>query len=60
MSYSVVVTKVDPELKKQAQAVAKKLEIPLSVAIRAYLIQFVKTKTIVFSANDDYLESITK
>lgn len=53
MSYAVVTTKLDPQTKKQAQKTAGELGIPLSVVIKAFLKQFIKTKTIEFSARDE-------
>ena len=53
MNYAVVATKVDPKLKKKAQETAEALGIPLSVVIKAFLKQFVKTKTVTFSARDE-------
>lgn len=53
MSYAVVTTKVDPQTKRQAQETAEKLGMPLSVVIKAFLRQFIKTKTVEFSARDE-------
>ena len=53
MNSSVVVTKIDPQTKEQAQKTAKALGIPLSVIIKAFLKQFIKTKSIEFSARDE-------
>lgn len=50
MNYAVVVTKIDPQTKKEAQATAKKLGLSLSAVIKAFLKQFVRTKTVTFSA----------
>jgi len=52
MSYAVVTTKVDPQTKKEAMATANELGMPLSVVIKAFLKQFIKTKTVTFSARD--------
>ena len=64
MTYAVVTTKVDPQTKKQAQQTAEELGMPLSVVIKAFLKQFIKTKTVTFSARDEepseYLKSIIK
>lgn len=49
MSYAVVVTKVDPKIKKEAQETAKKLGLSLSAVVKAFLKQFVRTKTVTFS-----------
>lgn len=53
MNYAVVVTKLDPQTKKEAQETAAKLGMPLSVIIKAFLKQFIKTKTVEFSARDE-------
>jgi len=53
MSYTVVATKVDPQMKKEAQETAKQLGMPLSVVIKAFLKQFIKTKTVTFSARNE-------
>lgn len=53
MNTAVISTKIDPQTKKRAQEVAKELGIPLSVVIKATLKQFIKTKTLEFSARDE-------
>lgn len=53
MSYTVVVTKVDPQTKKKAMETAAELGIPLSVVIKAFLKQFIRTKSIEFSARNE-------
>lgn len=50
MSYAVVSTKIDPQTKKEAMATADSLGVPLSVVIKAFLKQFIRTKTVTFSA----------
>lgn len=50
MSYAVVTTKVDPQMKKEAQKTAEALGVPLSLVIKGFLKQFIKTKTVTFSA----------
>lgn len=54
MNYAVVVTKLDPQTKKEAQETAERLGMPLSVVIKAFLKQFIKTKTVRFSLRDEY------
>lgn len=49
MSYAVVVTKIDPKTKKEAQQTAEKLGLSLSAVIKGFLKQFVRTKTVTFS-----------
>lgn len=53
MSYSVVTTKVDPQTKIEAQKAAEELGMPLSVVIKAFLKQFIRTKSVSFSARDE-------
>lgn len=53
MSYAVVTTKVDPKLKKEAMITAQSLGIPLSVVIKGLLKQFIKTKTVTFSEDEE-------
>ena len=62
MNTAVVNVKVDPNVKKEAQKVAKDLGISLSGVINGFLKHLVRTKTIHFSLSEepsDYLiESI--
>lgn len=64
MTYSVVTAKIDPLTKKLAQQTAEELGMPLSVVIKAFLKQFIKTKTVTFSARDEepseYLKAVIK
>ena len=64
MNTAIINVKVEPEEKKQAQKTAEELGLPLSVIIKGFLKQLVKTKTITFSAYDEepneYLRSILK
>jgi len=64
MNYAVVATKVDPQTKKEAQKTAAELGMPLSVVIKAFLKQFIKTKSVEFSARNEepseYLKSVIK
>lgn len=53
MSYAVVTTKVDPQTKIEAQRIAEELGMPLSVVVKAFLKQFVRTKAVTFSAADE-------
>lgn len=53
MSYAVVTTKVDPQIKRAAQKTAKELGISLSAVIKHFLRQFIKTKTVTFSREDE-------
>lgn len=64
MSYAVVATKVDPQTKKEAQETAERLGMPLSVVIKAFLKQFIRTQSITLSARDEepneYFKSVIK
>ena len=53
MSSSVVTIKIDSQTKLEAQKTAQELGMPLSVVIKAFLRQFIKTKTVEFSARDE-------
>jgi len=60
MSYAVVTTKVDPQTKKEAQQVAKELGLSLSAVIKHFLRQFIRTKTITFSREDEIPNEATR
>ena len=53
MSYTVVTTRIDPKTKREAQRTAEELGMPLSVIVKGFLKQFIKTKSISFSARDE-------
>ena len=53
MSYAVVTTKVDPQTKLEAQKTAEKLGMPLSVVIKAFLKQFIRTQSVSFGVLDE-------
>jgi len=53
MSYAVITTKIDPQTKKEAQETAEKLGIPLSVVIKAFLKQFIRTQSVSFGVQDE-------
>jgi len=53
MNTAVVTIKVDPQTKKGAQKTARELGMPLSVVIKAFLKQFIKTKSVEFSARTE-------
>lgn len=53
MNYTVVTTKIDPQTKKDAMETAQELGMPLSVVIKAFLKQFVRTKSIEFSVRNE-------
>jgi DNA-damage-inducible protein J len=50
MSDAVVTTRIDSEMKKQAMEIADALGMPLSVVIKAFLKQFIRTRSVYFSA----------
>ena len=65
MNNAVVTIKIDSQTKKEAQKTAEGLGMPLSVVIKAFLKQFIKTKTVTFSNRGDeypnaYLRSVIK
>ena len=58
MNTAVVNVKVDPQVKKEAQKVAKDLGISLSGVVNGFLRHLIRTKTIHFSLSEepsDYL-----
>jgi len=59
MSNTVIInTRVDATTKKQAQEVAEEMGLPLSSLFRAFLKQFVRTKSVSFNISEkpsDYL-----
>jgi addiction module RelB/DinJ family antitoxin len=52
MNSAVINIKTDPNVKEEAQKTAEQLGISLSSILNAYLRQFVKTKSIAFSAKE--------
>jgi len=63
MNTAVIITKTEPEVKKQAQIVAHKLGISLSSLVNAYLKQIVRTRKVEFSLGkepSEYLKSTIK
>ena len=63
MNYAVVTTKVDPQTKREAMKTADELGLPLSVVIKAFLKQFINSRSITFTASEepsDYLKSVIK
>ncbi len=53
MSYAIVTAKVDPQTKKEAQAIAEELGIPLSLVIKGFLREFIRTRTVIFRDRDE-------
>lgn len=64
MNTAVVVTKLDPLTKKAAMKTANELGIPLSVVIKAFLKQFIRTKSVTFESSSEepseYLKNVIK
>jgi addiction module RelB/DinJ family antitoxin len=53
MNSQVITIKVDPTTKKQAQKVAEELGLSLSAVLKGFLKQFIRNKTVTFSADDE-------
>src|SRR3989344_765319 len=53
MQSTIINFTVDEKIKQDAQKVAKKMGISLSMILKNYLKHFVKTKTVVFSIKDE-------
>jgi len=53
MNTSVVNVKVNPQVKKEAQEVAKDLGLSLSALINGYLKQLIRNKTVVLSSLEE-------
>ncbi|MEK7517732.1 MAG: type II toxin-antitoxin system RelB/DinJ family antitoxin [Patescibacteria group bacterium] len=53
MNTTAIYIKTEARTKEKAQRVAKELGLSLSVVINALLKQFIKTKSVTFSANDE-------
>ena len=62
MNYAVVVTKIDLQTKKAAMKTADDLGLPLSVVIKAFLRQFIRTKSVTFGTfteePSEYLKNV--
>lgn len=50
---TILSTKTDKNLKKEAQKVAGEIGVPLSTVINAFLKQFIREKEVVLSANKE-------
>lgn len=53
MNTQVITIKVDPVTKKEAQRTAEALGLSLSAVLKGLLKQFVRTKTLTFSAHSE-------
>jgi len=64
MNTAVITTKIDPQTKLQAMKTADELGMPLSVVIKAFLKQFIRTKSLSFSAQEEipnkYLQDLMR
>ncbi len=64
MSYTVVTAKIDPQTKREAMKTAAELGMPLSVVIKAFLKQFIRTKSLTVSTlnevPNDYLRMVIR
>lgn len=63
MNTAVITTKIDLPTKRQAMKTAAELGLPLSVVIKAFLKQFITTRSITFRTSEepsDYLKSVIK
>ncbi len=60
MNKTVINIKADKEVKEEAQDIARKLGMPLSTIINAYLKQFIRTKEIHFSLEGELKPSVEK
>jgi len=50
MASTVISIKTDKEVKEKAQKIAKEIGFPLSTLINAFMRQFIKNKTVYFTA----------
>lgn len=57
---TVLHTKVDKNVKEEAQALAEELGVPLSTVINSHLKEFVKSGTLVISREPRLKESVWK
>ncbi len=53
MESAVINIKVQPELKKQAQKVAKEMGLSLSTLVKGFLKQVIRTKSVTFHAEEE-------
>lgn len=53
MNSTIVNIKTNPKVKKEAQKVAADLGLTLSGVINGFLKQFIRTKTVVFTLNEE-------
>lgn len=60
MNYAVVSLKIDPQTKRKAMETAYALGMPLSVVIKAFLKQFIRSKSISFNLQDEIPNEYTR
>lgn len=60
MNTAVVNVKVNPKVKKEAQRIAEELGFSISSLINGYLKQFIRTKAVDFSLNEEPSEYMIK
>ena len=53
MYNKVIIIKVEPATKREAQQTADVLGLSLSAVLKGFLKQFIRTKTVTFSATDE-------
>lgn len=53
MNTAIINIKTQPETKAKAQEIARQIGVSLSSLLNAYLKQFIKTKTVTLSANEE-------
>ena len=53
MNTTAIYIKTEARTKEKAQRIAKGLGLSLSAVVNGFLKQFIKTKTVTFSANDE-------
>lgn len=60
MQSTVINFTTEEKTKKEAQKLAKKMGLSLSLVLNSYLRQFIKTKAVVFSAEDEIPNTATR
>ncbi len=60
MNTQVITIKIDPSTKREAQRTAEILGMSLSAVIKGFLRQFIRTKSITFSAEDEIPNARTR
>jgi addiction module RelB/DinJ family antitoxin len=64
MSYAVITTKIDPQVKREAQETAEELGLTLSAVVKAMLKQFVRSKRLEVGVRseipNEYLQSVMR